>query len=279
MNSTGNDDGTTTPTPGTSTTSTYYSSASSPKASSSTAGVFPTDDDKRFMQWLADNGATFSGKSVYSFVDVGGDGDNATGATGAAGGRGLFAKDNVTNGDVVFTVPPSAALLVPSSRAGPMLNRLAGINPEWALAAMLIRETRLVRLRPNTRGGKVTQGFVGHPSSMYLMKTIRIYIYPYRLWADDAAPPDDGFIKRPDLTAVALSCRIIARQLANPIPRASPPISTLSSLFYADIHPRDLPLLAYPPPRLPRLRVRSRVTTLGLGNAQLARGTRRCGRR
>ena len=30
-------------------------------------------------------------------------------------------------------------------RAGPLLNRLAGVNPEWALAAMVIRETRLVR--------------------------------------------------------------------------------------------------------------------------------------
>ena len=150
----------------TTTFSVSSSSSSSPRGggavsstTTSAAAVFPTEDDKRFMRWLADNGATFSGsKGVYSFVDVGSDDDDddddGGGGGGGGGSRGMFAKDNVTNGDVVFTAPMRVALLVPSHRAGPMLNRLAGINPEWALAALLIRETRLVRLITSTQPNK-----------------------------------------------------------------------------------------------------------------------------
>jgi hypothetical protein len=118
-------------------------------SSSSPSKVFPSEDDQLFMKWLANQGGTFSGKGVYSFVAGGGrssgEGEAAASDNNDKDGssRGVFAKGNVTNGDAVFTLPLKAALLVPSPRAGPLLNRFAGVNPEWALAAMLIREMRL----------------------------------------------------------------------------------------------------------------------------------------
>ena len=97
---------------------------------------FPSADDKAFMGWLADRGGTFSGKGVYSAVEgILGVGDRQE------TGRGVFAKEDAANGDEVFTIPIEAALVVPSKAAGPMVNRLASVNPEWGLAVMLVRET------------------------------------------------------------------------------------------------------------------------------------------
>jgi hypothetical protein len=50
----------------------------------------------------------------------------------------------VENGDVVFETGLDAALIVPSERAGPILNAVATqVDPEWALAMLLLRESNV----------------------------------------------------------------------------------------------------------------------------------------
>lgn len=122
-------------------------SASSPAAdapppdsgsdASSSSSSFPTALDRAFARWLTASGGRFSPSGVYSHVE--------------GGGRGIFAKDqDVSNGDEVFSVPLDAALVVPSPRAGATINRLASeTDPEWALAALLIRETALGDASPH----------------------------------------------------------------------------------------------------------------------------------
>jgi hypothetical protein len=118
-------------------------SASSPAAdaplpaSAASSSSFPTALDRAFARWLTASGGRFSPSGVYSHVE--------------GGGRGIFAKDqDVSNGDEVFSVPLDAALVVPSPRAGATINRLASeTDPEWALAALLIRETALGDASPH----------------------------------------------------------------------------------------------------------------------------------
>ena len=111
-------------------------SGSDPSWSSSSSS-FPTALDRAFARWLTASGGRFSPSGVYSHVE--------------GGGRGIFAKDqDVSNGDEVFSVPLDAALVVPSPRAGATINRLASdTDPEWALAALLIRETALGDASPH----------------------------------------------------------------------------------------------------------------------------------
>ena len=113
------------------------SDSGSSSSSSSSSSSFPTALDRAFARWLTASGGRFSPSGVYSHVE--------------GGGRGIFAKDqDVSNGDEVFSVPLDAALVVPSPRAGATINRLASeTDPEWALAALLIRETALGDASPH----------------------------------------------------------------------------------------------------------------------------------
>ncbi len=103
---------------------------------------FPTEADTAFAAWLASKGGAFTGAGVWSYVETGraGDGSIVTGRN-----RGVFAKNAaVENGDVVFETGLDAALIVPSERAGPILNAVATqVDPEWALAMLLLRESNV----------------------------------------------------------------------------------------------------------------------------------------
>ena len=104
---------------------------------------FPTEADAAFAAWLASKGGAFTGAGVWSHVETGRSSGDA--ATVTVENRGVFAKDAaVENGDVVFEANLDAALMVPSERAGPILNKVAlTVDPEWALALLLLRESSL----------------------------------------------------------------------------------------------------------------------------------------
>ena len=105
---------------------------------------FPTEADTAFAAWLASKGGAFTGAGVWSYVETGhataGDPSIVTGRN-----RGVFAKDApVENGDVLVEMRLDAALTVPSERAGSILNAVARqVDPEWALAMLLLRESNL----------------------------------------------------------------------------------------------------------------------------------------
>ena len=103
---------------------------------------FPTEADTAFAAWLASKGGAFTGAGVWSYVETGRRGD---GSIVSGRNRGVFAKDAaVENGDVVFEASLDAALMVPSERAGPIINAVAErVDPEWALAFLLVRESSL----------------------------------------------------------------------------------------------------------------------------------------
>jgi len=104
---------------------------------------FPTEADTAFAAWLASKGGAFTGAGVWSYVETG----HATGDPSIVTGRnrGVFAKDApVENGDVLVEMRLDAALTVPSERAGSILNAVARqVDPEWALAMLLLRESNL----------------------------------------------------------------------------------------------------------------------------------------
>lgn len=104
---------------------------------------FPTEADTAFAAWLASKGGAFTGAGVWSYVETG----HATGDPSIVTGRnrGVFAKDApVENGDVLVEMRMDAALTVPSERAGSILNAVARqVDPEWALAMLLLRESNL----------------------------------------------------------------------------------------------------------------------------------------
>ena len=145
---------------------------------------FPTEADTAFAAWLASKGGAFTGAGVWSYVETGraGDGSIVTGRN-----RGVFAKDAaVENGDVLFETGLDAALIVPSERAGPILNAVATrVDPEWALAMLLLRESNM------------------GPSGPYA-PFLRM-----ALGDDDARSPEDSISKSEDPRATALTAAAV----------------------------------------------------------------------
>ena len=115
------------------------SPAVNPGASAEAAGGFPTTTDVNLMRWISEKGGAFAGVGVYSFVASSEDSDVADSRYGS---RAMYAKEvEVPNGAEVFRLPSSAVMIAPSEAAGSVcLNRLASLDPEWALAAMILRE-------------------------------------------------------------------------------------------------------------------------------------------
>lgn len=115
------------------------SPAVNPGASADAAGGFPTTTDVNLMRWISEKGGAFAGVGVYSFVASS---DNSDVADARFGSRAMYAKEvEVPNGAEVFRLPSSAVMIAPSEAAGSVcLNRLASLDPEWALAAMILRE-------------------------------------------------------------------------------------------------------------------------------------------
>ncbi len=115
------------------------SPAGNPGASADAAGGFPTTTDVNLMRWISERGGAFAGVGVYSFVASSDDSDVADERYGS---RAMYAKEaEVPNGAEVFRLPSSAVIIAPSEAAGSAcLNRLASLDPEWALAAMILRE-------------------------------------------------------------------------------------------------------------------------------------------
>ena len=115
------------------------SPAVNPGASAEAAGGFPTTTDVNLMRWISEKGGAFAGVGVYSFVASSDDSDVADARYGS---RAMYAKEaEVPNGAEVFRLPSSAVIIAPSEAAGSAcLNRLASLDPEWALAAMILRE-------------------------------------------------------------------------------------------------------------------------------------------
>ena len=116
------------------------SPAVNPGPSADAAGGFPTTTDVNLMRWISEKGGAFAGVGVYSFVASSDDSDVADDAR--FGSRAMYAKEvEVPNGAEVFRLPSSAVMIAPSEAAGSVcLNRLASLDPEWALAAMILRE-------------------------------------------------------------------------------------------------------------------------------------------
>ena len=115
------------------------SPAGNPGASADAAGGFPTTTDVNLMRWISEKGGAFAGVGVYSFVASSDDSDVADARYGS---RAMYAKEaEVPNGAEVFRLPSSAVIIAHSEAAGSAcLNRLASLDPEWALAAMILRE-------------------------------------------------------------------------------------------------------------------------------------------
>jgi len=115
------------------------SPAVNPGPSADAAGGFPTTTDVNLMRWISEKGGAFAGVGVYSFVASSDDSDVADARFGS---RAMYAKEvEVPNGAEVFRLPSSAVMIAPSEAAGSVcLNRLASLDPEWALAAMILRE-------------------------------------------------------------------------------------------------------------------------------------------
>ena len=115
------------------------SPAGNPGASADAAGGFPTTTDVNLMRWISEKGGAFAGVGVYSFVassddlrrrrrEVREQGDVCQGGGGPK-----------RRGGVSATVERGHHR--PSEAAGSAcLNRLASLDPEWALAAMILRE-------------------------------------------------------------------------------------------------------------------------------------------
>ena len=114
------------------------SPAVNPGPSADAAGGVPTTD-VNLMRWISEKGGAFAGVGVYSFVASSDDSDVADARFGS---RAMYAKEvEVPNGAEVFRLPSSAVMIAPSEAAGSVcLNRLASLDPEWALAAMILRE-------------------------------------------------------------------------------------------------------------------------------------------
>jgi len=112
-----------------------------------TRDAFPSASDRAFLRWFRSKGGAFTNAGVWTFIETEADDavSSRAGPTGCRGCRGVFAKDApVTNGDVAAVVPLDAALIVPSPRAGAVLNAVAReVHPEWALALALLRESNL----------------------------------------------------------------------------------------------------------------------------------------
>ena len=118
-------------------------------ASTSGPGGFPTKTDVSLMRWISAKGGAFVGVGVYSFVAPG-DADDSELTDARYGSRAMYAKDaDVTNGAEVFRIPTDAVMTAPSEAAGPVLNRLASLDPEWALATMLLRERSMGDASPH----------------------------------------------------------------------------------------------------------------------------------
>ena len=118
-------------------------------ASTSGPGGFPTKTDVSLMRWISAKGGAFVGVGVYSFVAPG-DADDSGLTDARYGSRAMYAKDaDVTNGAEVFRIPADAVMTAPSEAAGPVLNRLASLDPEWALATMLLRERSMGDASPH----------------------------------------------------------------------------------------------------------------------------------
>ena len=124
------------------------SPAVNPGASAEAAGGFPTTTDVNLMRWISEKGGAFAGVGVYSFVASSEDSDVADSRYGS---RAMYAKEaEVPNGAEVFRLPSSAVMIAPSEAAGPAcLNRLASLDPEWALAAMILRERSASHASPH----------------------------------------------------------------------------------------------------------------------------------
>ena len=115
------------------------SPAGNPGASADAAGGFPTTTDVNLMRWISEKGGAFAGVGVYSFIASSDDSDVADARYGS---RAMYAKEaEVPDGAEVFRLPSSAVIIAHSEAAGSAcLNRLASLDPEWALAAMILRE-------------------------------------------------------------------------------------------------------------------------------------------
>ena len=124
------------------------SPAVNPGASAEAAGGFPTTTDVNLMRWISEKGGAFAGVGVYSFVASSEDSDVADSRYGS---RAMYAKEaEVPNGAEVFRLPSSAVMIAPSEAAGPAcLNRLASLDPEWALAAIILRERSASHASPH----------------------------------------------------------------------------------------------------------------------------------
>ena len=124
------------------------SPAVNPGASAEAAGGFPTTTDVNLMRWISEKGGAFAGVGVYSFVASSEDSDVADSRYGS---RAMYAKEaEVLNGAEVFRLPSSAVMIAPSEAAGPAcLNRLASLDPEWALAAIILRERSASHASPH----------------------------------------------------------------------------------------------------------------------------------
>jgi hypothetical protein len=105
------------------------------------APAFPSEADTAFMQWVMKSGGKFT-RGVYSFMEGAASPNPNDGDSHSTDGssRGLFAKADVANGDDVFSIPSTAALIAPSARSGYGL-------PDIALAtsqdAIKLKKTRV----------------------------------------------------------------------------------------------------------------------------------------